>query len=114
VAFSADAGATFTPPLRIDDGKPLGRVDVALLPNGDALAIWLETTDTGEASIRARHVTPALHADASTKVAPTSAKRASGFPHVVASGDHLYFSWTEDSTPSQVHVAALEVPAAWR
>lgn len=114
VAFSADAGATFTPPLRIDDGKPLGRVDVALLPNGDALAVWLETTDTGEASIRARHVTPALHADASSEVAPTSAKRASGFPHVVASEDRLYFSWTEDSTPSQVHVAALEVPAAWR
>ena len=114
VAFSSDAGATFSQPVRLDDGRALGRVDIALLPNGDALAIWLETTDAGEASIRARHVRRDRRADASFEIAATSARRASGFPHVVASGNVLYVAWTENTTPSRIHAASLEVPPAWR
>src|SRR5439155_963754 len=38
VAFSEDAGAHFGTPARIDDGNPLGRVHLALLADGSALA----------------------------------------------------------------------------
>ena len=37
-AFSSDAGRTFGAPIRLDETSALGRVDVALLPDGSALA----------------------------------------------------------------------------
>jgi hypothetical protein len=37
VAFSADGGATFGPGQRVDDGRPIGRVDAVLLADGTAL-----------------------------------------------------------------------------
>jgi len=42
VAFSDNAGATFSAPVRVDGGSPAGRVDVALLPDGAALVTWVE------------------------------------------------------------------------
>jgi hypothetical protein len=47
VAFSADSGATFGPPIVVDDGRPLGRVDVVLLDQGRALVSWLEQSANG-------------------------------------------------------------------
>ena len=37
-AFSSDAGRTFGAPMRLDEASALGRVDVALLPDGSAAA----------------------------------------------------------------------------
>ncbi|MGQ0560658.1 MAG: sialidase family protein, partial [Gemmatimonadota bacterium] len=56
VAFSRDAGATFAAPIRVDGGNPAGRVDVALLQNGDALVTWIERTGGENATVRARRV----------------------------------------------------------
>ncbi|MBK8324866.1 MAG: hypothetical protein IPL06_19860 [Betaproteobacteria bacterium] len=44
VAFSDDAGQRFGPPVRIDEGSAMGRVSVALLADGSALATWLESS----------------------------------------------------------------------
>jgi len=41
VAFSQDAGGTFSQPIQVDDGETIGRVDVLLLPDGSALVCWL-------------------------------------------------------------------------
>src|SRR5687768_6649792 len=41
IAFSQDAGATFSQPIQVDDGKNVGRVDTLLLPDGSALVVWL-------------------------------------------------------------------------
>jgi hypothetical protein len=113
VAFSSDGGATFGAPVNVDDGQAIGRVDVALLPNGDALVVWMETTNRGEASIRARHVGE-RHMDASFQVAASSAERASGFPRVARFEKTLYFAWTETSSPPRVHVASLDLPRSWQ
>ena len=45
LAFSKDAGRTYAAPIRVDDGGSLGRVDVELLPDGAALATWIEFAD---------------------------------------------------------------------
>lgn len=52
VAWSDDSGGTFNAPVRVDDGKPVGRVDVVLVDDDEALVTWLE--QSGE--IRARYV----------------------------------------------------------
>jgi hypothetical protein len=108
VAFSSDAGATFSEPVRVDDGDPIGRAGVVMLADGDALVIWLERADEG-AEIRLRRVTAAGERGAAWVVSGTSAARASGFPRIVRSGDDLVFAWTEPGEPSRVRTATARL-----
>src|SRR5439155_4248240 len=41
-AFSTDAGATFGAPIRLDEAGSQGRVGIALLEDGSAVASWIE------------------------------------------------------------------------
>lgn len=41
--FSGDAGKTFSKPIRIDTGLPLGKPDICWISNKHLLASWLET-----------------------------------------------------------------------
>jgi hypothetical protein len=106
VAFSDDAGTTFGPPARVDDGSPLGRVDVTLLEDGAALVVWLEVKGK-DALVRARRISRPGQADAAFTVARTSAARASGFPRVARGRDGIVLAWTQADKPSQIHVALL-------
>ncbi|MGI8618610.1 MAG: sialidase family protein [Gemmatimonadaceae bacterium] len=107
VAFSADAGATFGAPVRIDDGQPAGRVDVALLGDGSALVSWIERTGGDTAAVRVRRVSAAGEPAAPVTIAASSAARASGFPRMVMRGDDAFFAWTEPGTPSVIRLAKL-------
>lgn len=93
LAFSGNSGETIGNPVAVDDGDPLGRVDVALLPDGSAVVLWMERA-AGGAEIRFRRVKPDGALDPSVRVAPVSAARSSGFPHLVRSGRKLVFAWT--------------------
>jgi len=96
VAFSSDAGARFGEPVRIDRGRPLGRVDVRLLENGNAFVTWLEQIDQNEARILAREVTPVGEALPVHEVATTSPGRDAGFPRTAQDADgRIVFTWTE-------------------
>ena len=110
VAFSSDAGATFSAPVRVDGGAPAGRVDVALLADGSALVSWIERVGDA-AAVRARRVTPQGRAGEPATIAASSASRASGFPRLTLSGDRVYFAWTEPTRPSAVRVARMAISA---
>lgn len=114
VAFSADAGLTFPTRVRVDDGHPLGRTDIVLLPNGDALVLWIESPLEGDTEIRARRLHPDGSFEDSFAITTTSAERASGFPRVSLVGHTLYFAWTEAGEPSHVRMATLVLPRSWR
>jgi hypothetical protein len=105
VAFSGDGGATFGAAVRVDDGRPLGRVDVVALPRG-ALVSWLEQVGTG-AELRVRAVTPDGTRGAGLTVAGSSAARSSGFPRMEASGGEVVLAWTDPSEPPRVRTAVL-------
>ena len=98
VATSTDAGNSFTAPLRVDDGRPLGRVDLAFLGAGRLLVTWLETTDAGGA-IRARLIASPEDADPvageAFTVAETSTSRQSGFPRFAPIAGGALFAWTD-------------------
>lgn len=110
VTFSADGGSTFGKPVQVDDGKPLGRVDVVLLDAGTALVTWLEQTASG-AEIRARRVRRNGGTDPSMKIAETTSARAAGFARIARLGPDVYFAWTEpvakDSKEKKVRVARM-------
>ena len=105
VAFSGDAGASFSDPVVVDDGAPAGRVDVALLQGGDALVTWIERVGGDTAAVRVRRVRRDGRVGASSTVASSSAARASGFPRMVISGTDVVFAWTVPGQPSAVNVA---------
>ena len=44
LVFSDDAGETFGTPFRVDDGRPLGRVETLVLPSS-VFVVWMEQTD---------------------------------------------------------------------
>jgi hypothetical protein len=107
LAMSTDAGDTFAAPVRIDDGNPMGRVDVVLLEDGRALVVWLERTAEG-ADVRARLVDQARNAGTARPIAQTAAQRPSGFPRLGRHGDRVLLAWTQPDDSSRVHAAVFD------
>jgi hypothetical protein len=111
LAFSDDAGASFARPIRIDDGGSLGRVDVELLPDGAALATWIEFADQ-RAQFRARRIDRNGTRSAPVTIAGIAGSRASGYPRAAIAGREVVFAWTEsvDGGGLQVRTAAARLP----
>jgi hypothetical protein len=109
VAFSSDAGATFSAPVRVDDGNPAGRVDVEFDANGRALVTWLERVGDERAEVRLRSVSPDGASSDAIVVASSAAARSSGFPRMVRSGDELVFAWTQPGDTARVRMAIANV-----
>lgn len=108
VAFSSDAGATFGPPVRVDDGSPLGRVDVELLDDGRAVVTWLERGEEG-ADVRLRAVSASGESSAPAIIGRSSEVRAAGFPRMAKQGGRLVFAWTVAGRPSDIVVTAAQI-----
>lgn len=108
VAFSADAGASFGKPVRVDSGEPAGRVDIELLGDGAALVSWLERGKTG-AEVRVRRVSAGGRPGRTATIAASSAERASGFPRMARTGNQVVFAWTEPGRPAHVRVATARI-----
>jgi hypothetical protein len=104
LAFSADGGRTFGPPLEVASGKVVGRVDVVLLQDGRAVVSWLAETTNG-AVIRAQPFNHAGAADVARDIATSNIARSSGFPQMVQVADGLLFAWTENGSIPAVRTA---------
>jgi hypothetical protein len=94
VAFSTDAARSFAPPVQLDGGAAVGRVDVALLPDGTAIATWIESANQG-ASFAARRVDASGRTSPIVIVSAIAGARTSGYPRVAVHGEELVFAWTE-------------------
>lgn len=108
VAFSQDAGVTFSQPIQVDDGETVGRVDALLLPDGSALVCWLSGTAEGGA-IKVRRVQRNGSVGPPAVIATTDISRSSGFPRMARLGDKVHFAWTEFGQPSRVRTALADV-----
>jgi len=94
-------------PIRVDDGKPVGRVDIVMLDATTALVTWLEQT-AGGAEIRARRVMRGGKRGPTIKIADSATARAAGFARIARSGNAVWFTWTEQSaTGKRIHVARM-------
>lgn len=106
IAFSKDAGASFAKAIRVDEGSPIGRVQVLLHSDGSAVVCWIERASTGGA-IKARRVTADGALDKPITIAETSVARASGFPRMARAGEEIVFAWTDAGKPSRVRTALM-------
>jgi hypothetical protein len=109
-AFSQDSGKTFSAPIRIDDGGTLGRVDMELLPDGSALATWIEFADQ-RAQFRVRRIERNGTRSAPVTIAGIAGSRSSGYPRAAVANGEAIFAWTEagDGGALQVRTAATPV-----
>lgn len=110
LAFSGDGGASFGPPLTLDDGKPLGRVYLQLTAPARAVAVWLEDGDS-LATWRLRRVDASGRVEPSSSLATTDRGRRAGFARTALAGDNLYLTWA-DPGPSPAESRVRVVRAA--
>lgn len=112
VSFSRDAGRSFGPPIRVDEAGTLGRVDVELMPDGSAMASWIEFADQ-RARFMIRRVGQSGVKSTPVSVAGLEGSRSSGYPRIASNGDELLFAWTESAGGHlQVQTAVARVPAS--
>ena len=107
LAVSEDGGATSGERVRFDAERPIGRVGVALLPNGSAVVSWLEAVGES-AELRLRRVAADGTRGEPVTVATVDAGRSSGVPHVVALGEQALVAWTDPATAT-VRTAVVDV-----
>lgn len=103
LALSTDAGATFGAPMRVDDGNPVGRVDVVMTPDGPVVS-WIENTGGEVAEVRLRRLDWTGATLQTLTVNTGTAARASGFPRMRWADGALVLAWT-DVAAQQVRVA---------
>lgn len=101
VAFSKDGGATFSDPVKVNDDKTIGRVDIELLNEKTAIISWMEGS-----VIKGTNVYNDGKKDSSFVVASTSESRSSGFPQMTKAGNSIIFAWTDDQKKT-IKVASL-------
>jgi len=91
VIFSDDGGTTFGKPVRIDEGKAIGRVDLVMLDNDTVMVSWMEGSE-----IKIVKVNRDGSKGSPIIIASSSDARSSGFPQMTKSGNKLIFAWTDD------------------
>lgn len=111
VAFSRDAGATFDAAVRVDGGKPTGRVDVELVDGRTALVSWIERVGEKDAQVWARVVRADGTLEAPLVVGGSEATRSSGFPRMARIPGGVLMAWTVPGTPSAVRTAVVRTGA---
>ena len=118
VAFSTDAGETFAAPIEVDGSverrAPLGRVDVVLGDQADAVVSWL-ASDRDAATVYLRRVIADGKLGQPLAAIASTPGRDAGFPRLARLDDALVLAWTETGQPSQVRTAVVhlsDVPAA--
>jgi len=94
VAFSQDAGATFSAPIRLDDSESSGRVGIVMVDDRSAIASWIERIDK-RAELRFRRVDSSGRRSAAQPVSTLGAGRSSGYPRIARRANEILFAWTE-------------------
>ncbi len=103
MAFSSDAGATFSKAATISTGQAYGYASVAIEDAGGAFVSWLERGG-GEARVLARHVDASGAAGPVVEVAKGS-RQSLGYPRLVRAGKDVWIAW---NSPAKVRTARLE------
>jgi hypothetical protein len=103
--ISTDGGENFGAPLRIDLGKPQGRVDNVILADGTVLVTWLETgtSDGKGGGIYLRTISPTGQLAEPRLLAAATDSRAGGFPRMtVLDAKRVLLAYTLEADPSRI------------
>ncbi|WP_291870868.1 hypothetical protein [Maribacter sp.] len=94
LVFSSDGGENFDNPILISNLNTMGRVDVIMLDNENAIASWMETVDS-EAQIKAMKINKSGQKSTPIVVSRLGNSRSTGFPQMGLVNDKVHFAWTD-------------------
>ncbi len=109
VAFSQDAGRTFSAPVQVDDAGSLGRVDVEQLADGSAVVGWIELAGRS-AAFKVRRVERGGQRSAAVTVTDLGERRNSGYPRMARRGQELIVAWAGSGGRLRIETAAARLP----
>ncbi len=110
VSFSADRGASFGKPVRVDGGNPLGRVDVEWISSSRAVVSWIEMAGE-EAEVRIRTVSSGGSMGNTAIVGNIDPGRGSGYPRIIAVAGQMIVVWTTPGEKSQIKIKRFKIRA---
>ena len=116
MATSSDSGRTFSPPVRVDSGNPIGRVSIAISDAADkaerfAAVTWLDRLDDQSATVEVRALRERSGLSKPILAGRVSSGRLSGFPRIAIAKSNVLLAWTEDRVKTfQMGVAKLRIP----
>ena len=106
VAFSHDGGLTFGKATKVEDVSTLGRMQIALAPDGAAIVGWVEFANE-KSTFSVRRIDAAGARGPSTAVAGVSGTR---FPRMVVAKNEAVLAWTEsEKESSRVKTARIAI-----
>ena len=108
VSFSGDNGKTFGRAIRVNEGIPVGRVDVEWLDAKIAVITWMEQRGD-QAVIRMRKITIGGKSFPAMDLLSSSAARTSGFPILEKGSEGLLLSTTSVDPNSRTRVKTYRI-----
>lgn len=112
LAFSNDEGESFKMPVLLDNGNPLGRVDVEFISEEEVLVSWMERNmeDRSKAFFVAKKITINGKIQKEFRFSLMESSRKSGFPQISSYKNSVIAAWADvsDQNSSKVKVAILE------
>lgn len=94
LAFSSDAGDSFTEPIIIDNSIPLGRVDVILTSDDIAWISWMTRVENS-AVLKLAEVSKTAGVLGIHSISEINPSRLTGFPQLSKSNNSLMLAWTD-------------------
>ena len=108
IAFSDDAGRTFSQPVRVDDKACRGHLDVELLADGSAAVSYTESTE-GQSQVKLRRVEQSGARSPAVSVARVTGAE---YPRLAHAAGELLVTWSEiENGYSHVRTARAALPS---
>lgn len=94
LAHSRDSGKTWSAPVVLSTGIPLGRTAAAITSDGTTHVAWLDHNN-GDGRLVTRRIGADGKMSAIETLTPMKTDRSSGYPRMLADGKGLLYAWTE-------------------
>jgi hypothetical protein len=94
LAHSTDSGKTWSAPVVLSAGIPLGRVSAAITSDGATHVAWVDHND-GDGRLLVRRMSRDGRLAAAETLTAMKTERSSGYPRVIADGSRLVYAWTD-------------------
>ena len=108
ISISKDGGDNFNAPVRLDSGKPIGRVDCIWLDIDRVLVSWMEM-GAESTNVMFSTVNSAGKKSRTMIATQISPGRASGHPVISRYRQHIFLAWTEVGEVDEIRSKWIQV-----
>ncbi len=102
---SANGGKSWNEPVIIDKERPVGRVEVSMLPDSSALVSWLAAGN----QLKIQRVGKNGENIGYAIVATLEGGRSSGFPQMAYRNGNVYLAWTDTNDPKTIKMVRAKL-----